>query len=407
MRRVLERIVLAFASFHLACTLFVMLLVVVLVGTLEQQHMSLYEVQRKYFSSLFFTTPVPFPGGALLLGLLFLNLTIGGLLRIRWKTATVGVIVVHVGILMLLVGGFVEYRYSQKGFIKLFEAESGDRFRSYDDWDVVIERADPDPKLERQWFVPAERVARATDGRTVRVTAPDLPFDVLLTGYARNADVRPARSSGAGIDGMELVSIASTTLDGEANIPAVVASVVAKGSGAGSARTRGYLLGSDRGYLTHRSGAYAWSAEFEGVSFHLALVRRSWPVPFETRLDRTIGEKHPGTGMFRRFSSFVTVNDGGVSRDVHITMNEPLRWKGMIFYQSGYEIDPERGPTSTFAVVYNPSDRVPIIACSVIGIGMMIHFGLRLLRYLDAESKLRLRRALEASEAAVPAGSTS
>ena len=62
-------IVESFSSFKLAVGLFLALLVVVLVGTLEQQHMSLFDVQAKYFESLFFTyrifgsVTVPFPGG--------------------------------------------------------------------------------------------------------------------------------------------------------------------------------------------------------------------------------------------------------------------------------------------------------------------------------------------------------
>ena len=400
MRRLLERFVLVFASFQLACALFVMLLVVVLIGTLEQQHMSLYEVQRKYFSSLFFATPVPFPGGALLLGVLFLNLTIGGLLRIRWKKTTLGVIVVHVGILMLLLGGFVEYRFSQKGFLHLSEGERGDRFWSYEDWDLSIERVGAAPK---QWFAATEEVSRASEGRAVRVAAADLPFDVVLSGYAGNTGVRRAPSLTDGIDGVELVSIATSTLDGGRNTPGVVATIVAKGAAPASANPRGYLRGSD--------GAFAWPVERDGERYRLALTRRSWPVPFETRLDRAIGEKHPGTeggramDMYRRYSSFVTVNDGGVSRDVHITMNEPLRWKGMILYQSGYGVEDTGRVWSTFAVVHNPSDRAPIVACIVIGIGMLLHFGRRLLQYLDVEAARRAERAVATPVASVGAAS--
>ena len=71
--------------------------------------------------------------------------------------------------------------------------------------------------------------------------------------------------------------------------------------------------------------------------------------------------------MYRATRRTSTVTDGGVSRDVHITMNEPLRLKGMTLYQSRCGRDDDGGVYSVFAVVYNPSDRVPMIACSVIG----------------------------------------
>ena len=103
------------------------------------------------------------------------------------------------------------------------------------------------------------------------------------------------------------------------------------------------------------------------------------------------------SGVWRRTRYDVTgtlqlVTEGGVARDAKITMNDPLRAKGMIFYQSGFGDAPVY---TVLAVVRNPSDRVPIFACSIIGVGMILHFGRRLLQHLKAEAALRARRALE------------
>lgn len=394
MKALLSRIVAFFASFRLACVLFIALLFVVFVGTLEQRTMSLYEVQNTYFSSLFFTyrvadtVPVPFPGGALLLGLLCVNLLVGGMVRIRWGKSTLGVLVTHLGIVLLLVGSFVEYSFSQKGFLRLATGQTGARFSSYEEWDVAIVRRGESPV---EWVVPARLAESAAGGRAVRATAPDLPFDLVLSGYARNTEVRVARGPKDGIDGVEMTAVGSSTLGGEGNIPGLVAAIAPK-AGA-SSRTAPYA----RSYLRGDDGAYAWTHVWNSPkgsgTYDIAMRRRSFEIPFQTRLDRFVHKVYPGTQTPKEYSSYVTVTEGGVGRDAKITMNEPLRAKGMIFYQSSFGRMPSGADFSVFAVVYNPSDRVPLVACTIIGIGMVLHYGRRLANYLKAEAAMRARRA--------------
>ncbi len=397
MKPLLARVVAFLASFRLAVALFVLLLVVVFVGTIEQRTMSLYEVQNTYFSSLYFVyrvgdvVPVPFPGGALLLGLLCVNLIVGGMVRIRWKKTTLGVLVVHFGILALLVGGLVEYSFSQKGFLRLFEHESGARFLSYEEWDVAIVRRGEDPK---EWIVPGRLVESASGGHSVRATAPDLPFDLVLSGYSRNTEVRLARGPKDGIDGVEMTAVSSSTLGGEGNTPGLVAAISPK-AGA-SSRTAPYARSYLRGDDNALAWTHSWKSPAASGTYDIAMRRRSFEIPFETRLDRFVHVLYPGTQMAKEYSSYVTVTEAGVGRDVKITMNEPLRTKGMIFYQSSFGNTSDGKVYSVFAVVYNPSDRVPLIACSIIGLGMVLHFGRRLEKYLKAEAALRARRALEA-----------
>jgi hypothetical protein len=123
------------------------------------------------------------------------------------------------------------------------------------------------------------------------------------------------------------------------------------------------------------------------------LRKESWDLPFTLSLTRFVHETHPGTSMARRFSSYLTRTEGDEARDVHITMNEPLRESGYTVYQSGW--GPEDAPPgtplfSTFSVVKNPSDRVPILACCIIAFGLVWHWTRKLIRYLRAAAP-RLR----------------
>ena len=136
--------------------------------------------------------------------------------------------------------------------------------------------------------------------------------------------------------------------------------------------------------------AFPWAATTGGRTFEVDLRHRSWPLPFRVRLNRFVHEKHPGTRMDSRFSSYVTKIEGGVERDVHITMNEPLRHRGYTFYQSGWgppDAPPGTPRYSTFSVVRNPSDRVPILACARDrGWASLIHFVRKLLLHIRSES---------------------
>jgi hypothetical protein len=131
-----------------------------------------------------------------------------------------------------------------------------------------------------------------------------------------------------------------------------------------------------------------------------AFVRRadcasssSWPLggdgaAFAIQLDEFKRALHPGTTKAKEFSSFVTRIEGATVQRVHITMNEPMRHRGYTFYQSSWGPQDGRGPVwSQFSVVRNPSDRVPLIACVIIAMGLGLHFGRKLLLHLRAETR--------------------
>ena len=98
MKRVLDML----GSYGLACLLLLDLFLLTLFGTLYQVEHGLYQAQKIYFESWFVvqSAPVPLvlPGGLLCMGLLAVNLFVGGMVRIQKSKRTVGVMVVHVGI---------------------------------------------------------------------------------------------------------------------------------------------------------------------------------------------------------------------------------------------------------------------------------------------------------------------
>lgn len=387
LRRGLEGVVRFLGSFSLAVTLLLLLLALTTLGTFAQADTSLFDVQKRYFESFGLIEDigpisVPLPGGATCLGLLAVNLVVGGLIRIRKSSATVGILIGHAGILFLLGGSLVEALASDKGQLTLREGESGATFQSYYEWELVLRERKPDGTAT-EWIVPDARLKGLTHGDTLRVSAAGLPFEAVASEWVRNARPKPADSPSQGVGGWLAEVKDPDPSEAQNNMPSLVLSVGAPGVGV---PTRQALLWAAQ--------SHPWPFEVGGRRFEADLRRRSWSLPFTIQLDKFEKEDHPGISMAKRFSSFVTKLEGGSAQKAHITMNEPLRQRGYTLYQSGWGPQIPNPPpgtrfSSTFSVVRNPSDRVPLYACIVIAVGLLWHYLGRLARHLKAEAARR------------------
>jgi hypothetical protein len=402
-------VVAVLSSFGTCVVILLLLLLLTYLGTLEQQFDNLYNVQQRYFESLFVSGPlgIPLPGAYLLLAALFVNLLVGGIVRLRKTWSRAGIFVTHLGMALLLLGGFVEFQASTKGYLALHEQEPftdadgdgrytpgerfedldgdgrftpgqiGDRYESYYEWDLTITPATAG--VRRQAVLPHEALARSTS-TPVRFTGGDLPFDVEVRGWTPNARVvRVAPGQGYGVDGLALQALDEHPEKKENNRPGLYVRLLPRAGG-------------------EPVQCIAWSAELApfravvgGAPFDVALEKRTWALPFKVRLDTFVHRLHPGTGMAREYSSHITKIENDVPEGRHITMNEPLRHQGHTLYQASFGEEATaigaRRNVSVFAVVRNPADRIPLIACLIIFAGLLWHFGRRLLNYLRGEKR--------------------
>jgi cytochrome c biogenesis protein ResB len=108
-------------------------------------------------------------------------------------------------------------------------------------------------------------------------------------------------------------------------------------------------------------------------------------MPFSLTLKDFKHDVYPGTQIPKNFSSLVRLLDprAGDDRDVLIYMNSPLRHGGLTFYQASFGKD---NTLSVLQVVRNPSWTVPYIACLLVAIGLLWHFGMMLRRTLGGLS---------------------
>lgn len=377
-----SRLLRIFSSLGLSAVLLLLLGLLTWLGTLEQVHAGLFEVQKRYFESFGLihrvgAVPIPLPGGQLVLWTLFANLLVGGMLRLRRGKATIGVLIVHVGIALMLAAGFVKLRYSEEGHTTLFEGQRASTFQSYYRWEIAVVERTVDGRLVER-VAPEAMFADAVGGRTAEIRSSSLPFRLELSHFLRNARPLPKgpmfEVSVPVIDGLFLRE-EPLALEAEQN----AAGVYATATDARGARSSGILWGAD---------AAPWTISADGRLFAVSLRHERYDLPFELALVDFRKEDHPRTSMPSSFESDVTIREGATTRPVTISMNQPLRSDGLVVYQASWgpsNAGPGDALFSTFAVVRNPADHMPLWSCIVIACGMLLHFSRKLARHVRSE----------------------
>lgn len=393
------------SSFGLATAVLVMLLVLTFLGTLEQAEHGLVASQARYFESAFIdridigacwralalnvywdigNVSLPLyivPGGYTLMAILFVNLLLGGIVRVRKSPKTIGVIISHFAILFMIAAGAVTHHFAKEGNLNLREGETGDEFLSFHDRVIEIEKLQTDPAAKRSALVIDEAKFRdlaAGKGRTF--TSESLPFDLMVTNWKKNA--QPKRDADGShrdaVDGYFIQEMSTLDENGAAMADEQLASacvVIAKNKKTGEEQ-KGILWEFAAAPLTITSGT---------DKYLISLVHRAYKLPFAVRLDQTEEEKHPGTNRARRFSSKVTKLSDGREEKRYITMNEPVRSEGYAVFQSTFSSGEREGTgvkSSGFMIVENPADHWPLISCIIVAEGLLLHFLMMLARFI-------------------------
>ncbi len=367
------------SSYGLTIVMLFLLMLLTIGGTLDQRTLGLYGAQQKYFNSLLLWwevgagIAVPLPGAYLVFVVLTVNLVCSLLVRFRWKFKHTGLIVCHLGLLMLMCGSFVTYHMADDGALSMFEGETGSDFVSYHSYQLkVVDGSAPshDVVIEfpRSYLKPGARLSQSEV----------LPFEVRIDALHANCEPQerspeiPAERMLLGRTSHGIRPIARLP-ENELNRPGAEVSLWLPD--ADEPLTRGALLSDVPGFV-----------EVQGRHFSVVYERHAFPLPFSVRLLSTRKEVYPGTSMPRHFESRVVLKDGGNEREVLIRMNEPLRYRGYTFFQSGFDVV-ERGKVSTLAVVRNPGELIPYISCGLVFLGMCIHFLVKLILFLQKRSR--------------------
>lgn len=368
MRELINQVIAFFLSLRLTVWCLLLLSILTVAGTLYQVDYGLYTAQERFFNSwvVLFWGFLPFPGTQLVLAFLFLNLLANMVLRFSYGWRQSGIVLIHMGLMLLLAGGWVTRQFGQESFLTLQEGESSNLASSYHKWEVAAWRQAPGPvrdvvAIDADYAAPG-RVLPFDDfglelvveeyhrhARAFRSTDPDADFGILnATGLIRLDPARPHWEPQENIPGGTFMI---RTEDGHQQ-PLL-------------------LFGGDR-------APTVFTMEDEEIVF--SLRRKRYPLPMNISLINFERTFHPNSDIPRSFASFIEVDLQGVTRDVLIEMNRPFRYQGYTFYQASYADLEQGGHLSTFAIVLNHGRIIPYLATAMTFLGLAVHFLIELAR---------------------------
>ena len=223
-----------------------------------------------------------------------------------------------------------------------------------------------------------------------------LPFDVEVVRYLQNSapprrvkagDDNPA-DAGIGTDFVieERPTGKGTDADGKIDFPAAYVKLLKKGTGEPLGT---YLLGV---FVSRPE-----RVTVDGKTYDMAMRFKRIYKPYSLHLVDVRADNYLGTETTRNYSSDIRLVDPtrNVDREVHVWMNNPLRFAGETFYQSSYDQDRETGVETTgLQVVSNTGWMIPYVSCMIVAVGMLFQFSVTLLRFLK-----RRESGVESAEA--------
>ena len=313
-----------------------------------------------------------FPGGYLIGGVLLINLIAAHFARFGLGKDKIGTLLTHGGLALLLLGQLATDMLSVESHLRLHEGQT----RNYSESDRLTELAVVDVSDSA-----AEKVVAIPDSLLARrkiVSHPELPFTIHVVRFLHNSQVSDRPEAGfekspATQDIGSRLWLKAEPRVMKLDVRDVPAAII-------ELRTPQASLGT---WLVSELISQPQSVTFNDRTWQLSLRLRRYYKPFALQLLKFSFDKYPGSDIPKNFSSRVRVlqADTGEDREVLIKMNNPLRYGGETFYQSGYD---ENDPRVTILqVVRNPSWLTPYVACALVGVGLVIQFMSHLIEFLS------------------------
>ena len=380
-----------FVSLKLTVVLLTLSIVLIFWATLAQVQLGIWGVQEKFFHAFFVLGKIPgtdlpvpvFPGGYFLGSLLLINLIAAHIYRFRldWKKS--GIQLTHLGLILLLLGELLTSLLQVESNMRIEEGATQHYSESYRINELAILDT-TNPGFNEVVAIPE---AVLSDGAAIQ--HPKLPFQIRIRDYYPNAALQmrdqPALSRAEGVPGaapavataglgprIAVTPLRLTSKQDERNAPAAHLEFV------GPEGSLGTWLVSPQLGLPQRF-------DYAGRTWEIALRFKRYYHPFKITLLDFAHDVYPGTEIPKNFSSRIRLqtDDTRQDREVLIYMNNPLRHAGLTFYQASFEPGDK---VSILQVVRNPGWVLPYVSCIMMGLGLLLQFGIHLTGFIRKRS---------------------
>lgn len=332
-------------------------MVYLVIGTVAQKYIGLYQATRQFFlSPIYWLGDFPLPGMPFFLALVFVNLAFKLFFQSPWNKASAGIILTHIGAMLLLLGGLFTALFSSEGYMVLPPQVKNATVSDYHIREFVILDEGDKPLLLRNH-------KEIQVGNILRLEGS--PFKVEILEACQNCDITVREDKTEAHKGMAQhmqLSPAPLRQKNEENVAGIT-----------------FRLSYDDVEEIHsiiEDIPRLPEIVTNDKTYRFSLRRESRQLPFSIELIDFKKEVYPGTTMAKAYRSTVLIRDGSTVWESVISMNEPLRYKGYTFFQSSFIATPQ-GDISVLAVVWNVGRAFPYIAGLTMCVGLILHLVIR------------------------------
>lgn len=303
-----------------------------------------------------------------------------------------GLLLIHAGLGLLMLGEWFVSWYAVEERLMIQEGSATNFAVDIRETELAVVDTGFSDTEDDVVVVPGSKVVRSAERGDV-IQSPKLPFDIRVVQYLRNSDLADPQPDGQNLatagNGLRVLAVPQRAATGASvsrgvDMASAYVELLDKedGSSLGTYLVSQYLSSQD---ISER-------VSVNGKVYDVALRFKRTYKPYTMHLLELRKDDYVGTTTPRDYSSFVRLID--TKRDIdrgeiRIWMNNPLRYAGETFYQSGYFRDPRTGlGQTTLQVVTNTGWMIPYVACMLVATGMFAHFWNTLLRFLQRQPKL-------------------
>jgi hypothetical protein len=408
----LKKIIAPFTSLKLTVTLLAFAIVLVFVGTLAQVDEGLYNAQARYFRQWIIfgldvfgrKIPLILPGGYLIGTMLLLNLVCAHIYRFQLSVKKIGIQLAHAGVILLLVGQLVTDMLARETQVSFTEGATRNYSESATDYELIFTSGDEVTAIPNNLLKP---------GDTLKIDS--LPFAIRVKNFWKNSDVSfrapmlqnapPLASNGVALN-FDFTPLPDEKTMDRKNVPTAVIELVGQNSSLGEwvvsdwtgdaamvgALSASYAsqVGADMAQKIAAELVAPQAVEINGKKFTFVMRPARVYHPFSLTLLKATHTVYTGTDIPKDFRSRVQLQNPatGENREVEISMNHPLRYAGLTFYQyqmSAGEMVERAGqvPSSVLQVVRNPGWLTPYLGCALVAAGLTVQFLFHLVGFIS------------------------
>jgi hypothetical protein len=284
-----------------------------------------------------------------------------------------GIVLIHGGLILMLVGEYVTGLSAEEGQMWIHEQGASSKIIDIREVEIAFVSEMGEGKQEHI-VIPQAMIASAEED-DVMIEGESLPLKVRVDAWMENSDLLPIpdKQDPTKVEYRPEEIPAVTGTEQRADRPTVMATLYN-----GDERVGQYLL-------TTWEFVKPIRIEVDGKVWAVSLRFKETHLPYTLQLSDFRHDKFTGTTTPMNYSSTLRLEvpeESGESRDAFIKMNQPLRYDGKAFFQSGFFQQPlNRNLGTIMQVVDNPGAWVPYLSCVVVTVGLCMQFMLSLIMY--------------------------